>query len=461
MSPHRYLPVTAEDEVAMLQTIGVHAIDELFADVPTAVRYAGRLPVSEALSEPDLLKHMHALARQNADLDTYPSFLGAGIYDHHIPVVIDHLVSRGEFYTAYTPYQPEISQGELQAIFEFQSYMCALTGMAVANASMYDGATAFAEAGVLAVQATNRKRLLVVQNVHPHARAVLATSARGLHIDVVTLPVVAGTPSLDALREALHTPTAAVMVQSPNFYGGLEDIAAIAQIAHDAGALCVVSANPLLLGILEAPGKLGADIVVGDAQPFGIAPSFGGPTCGYFAVQETHMRRLPGRLVGQTVDRDGKRGFVLTLQTREQHIRREKATSNICSNQALLALCASIYLSVMGKQGIQDVASQCVQKAHYAKTQLLTIPGVTCPYPAPTAHEFVIALPEPTTLDRPMHESLVSWVNHRLLDAGILGGYDLSQTDDTLPRHMLVAVTERRTRQEIDQFVTTLRGILA
>jgi len=449
MRNHRYLPATEEDERSMLDAIGVDSTEALFADILASVRFRGRLDVPEALGEAALLRHMRRLAERNADLDRYISFLGAGLYDHHVPVVVHHLVSRSEFYTAYTPYQPEISQGELQAIFEFQSYICELTGMAVANASMYDGATAFAEAGALAANATKRQRLVVSAAVHPEARQVLATTARGLGLELETVGCAGGVTDAAALADALRGgETAAVMIQYPNFFGSIEDVASAAAAAHDAGALLVVSANPLALGALQAPGSLGADIVVGDAQPLGIAPSLGGPTCGYFAVSAAHMRRMPGRIVGQTVDRDGKRGFVLTLQAREQHIRREKATSNICSNQALLALCASVYLSVMGRQGMRDVAALNVRKAHYAARRLSAITGCSLPFSAPFFNEFVLQLPDgaPT----------IAEINDRLLARGFLGGYDLGRDDAALAGRMLIAVTEQRSKEEIDAFASAL-----
>jgi glycine dehydrogenase subunit 1 len=411
------------------------------------------LNVSKALDEQGLLRYMRGLAGKNADFDRYASFLGAGIYDHHLPVVINHVISRSEFYTAYTPYQPEISQGELQAIFEFQSYICELTGMAVANASMYDGPTALAEAGALASGATKRSRLLVSRAVHPEARAVLRTTARGLSLDVVEIGCTPeGATDLADLASKLGSDdTAAVLLQSPNFFGVIEDIAAVEPLAHGAGALLVVSANPLTLGLLEAPGRLGADIVVGDCQPLGIPASLGGPTCGYFAVAEPWMRRMPGRIVGQTVDRTGKRGFVLTLQAREQHIRREKATSNICSNQALLALCASVYLSTMGKQGIQDVASLNVRKAHYAAERLAASSKLLLPLSGSFFNEFVVKLPAGTNTRE---------LNSKLLAHGIIGGYDLGLDYPEWAEHMLIAVTEQRTREDIDQFAAALEEIL-
>lgn len=448
---HRYLPVTEQDRKEMLQTIGIESVEELFADVPESIRFKGTLDVSPQQSEPELLRSMRRLAAKNADAEQYASFLGAGLYDHHIPVTIQHVVSRSEFYTAYTPYQPEISQGELQAIFEFQSYICELTGMAVANASMYDGATALAEAGSLSAMATRRKQLIVSRAVHPEARQIVATYAKGLGLEVKEVGVNDGTTDLHQLAEAVSDQTAAVLIQSPNFFGCVEDLAAVEPIIHQAGGLFVVSSNPLALGLLEAPGKLGADLVVGDAQPLGIPAALGGPTCGYFSASEKWMRRMPGRIVGQTVDRQGKRGFVLTLQAREQHIRREKATSNICSNQALLALCASVYLTTMGKQGLQDVAGLNIQKAHYAAKQLARLDGVELAFSSPFFNEFVVRLPAGTD---------VSQLNRKLLDKGYIGGYDLGRDYPELRGHLLIAVTEQRTKAEIEQFTASLGELL-
>ncbi|WP_127580047.1 aminomethyl-transferring glycine dehydrogenase subunit GcvPA [Paenibacillus koleovorans] len=449
---HRYLPMTERDRAQMLETVGIHSIEELFADIPAQVRFQGELQIPQAMTEPGLLRHMRKLSGKNADFDRYASFLGAGIYDHHLPVVINHVISRSEFYTAYTPYQPEISQGELQAIFEFQSYICELTGMAVANASMYDGSTALAEAGALAHGATKRRKLVVSRAVHPEARSIVRTTAKGLNLEVVEVGCVNGVTDLEQVKSLVDGDTAAVIVQSPNFFGSIEDLAAIEPVIHGAGGLLVVSSNPMSLGLIEAPGRLGADIVVGDAQPFGIAASLGGPTCGYFAVADKWMRRMPGRIVGQTVDRDGKRGFVLTLQAREQHIRREKATSNICSNQALLALCASVYLSTMGKQGLLDVAGLNVQKAHYAARVLGAVEGVDVAYSSPFFNEFVLKLNGGA--------ANVAEVNGKLLEAGFIGGYDLGREYPELAGHMLVAVTEQRSREDIDQFAASLKEAL-
>ncbi|MGG3305842.1 aminomethyl-transferring glycine dehydrogenase subunit GcvPA [Paenibacillus lautus] len=447
---HRYLPMTDQDQADMLAVVGAEKIEDLFADIPQAVRYNGVLPMSKRLGEPELLKHMRRLSDRNADFDRYTSFLGAGLYDHHIPVVLNHVISRSEFYTAYTPYQPEISQGELQAIFEFQSYICELTGMKVANASMYDGSTALAEAAALASGATKRKKIVISRAVHPEAREIVLTSARGLDLDVVEVGIVNGVTDQDALAAAITDDTAAVLLQSPNFFGCIEDVKSIEPLVHEKKALLVLSVNPLSLGLLESPGVLGADIVVGDAQPLGIPASLGGPTCGFFAVSEPLMRRIPGRIVGQTVDQDGKRGFVLTLQAREQHIRREKATSNICSNQALLALCASVYMSTLGKAGMQEAALLNARKSHYAADRVAN-GSLSLPFSSPFFNEFVVKLPEGTN---------VKEVNSKLLGAGYIGGYDLGAAYPELQGCMLIAVTERRTKEEIDQFIGELEAIV-
>lgn len=449
MMKHRYLPMTEQDQSEMLEVVGAESIDELFADIPASIRYNGDLPMSKRLGEPELLKHMRGLSDRNADFERYPSFLGAGLYDHHIPVVINHVISRSEFYTAYTPYQAEISQGELQAIFEFQSYICELTGMKVANASMYDGSTAMAEAAALASGATKRKRIIVSRTVHPEAREIIHTSAHGLGLEVIEVGFSNGVTDTEALASAITDETAAVLIQSPNFFGCIEDVRTIEPLVHARKALLVLSTNPLSLGLLESPGELGADIVVGDAQPLGIPASLGGPTCGFFAVSEPLMRRIPGRIVGQTVDKDGKRGFVLTLQAREQHIRREKATSNICSNQALLALCASVYMSTLGKMGMQEVALLNVRKSHYASERVAS-GTLELEFSSPFFNEFVVKLPGGADMKE---------VNSKLLEAGYIGGYDLGRTYPELEGRMLIAVTERRTKEEIDRFIGELEGI--
>ncbi len=444
MIKHRYLPMTEQDQKEMLETIGADSVEELFFDIPEKVRFKGEYNIKQAKSEAALMKELTGLAAKNADLKSNASFLGAGVYDHYIPVIVDHVISRSEFYTAYTPYQPEISQGELQAIFEFQTMICELTGMDVANSSMYDGGTALAEAAMLSAGHTKRKKVLVSQTVHPESRDVLKTYAKGQNIDVVEVPYKDGLTDIEALKSELDQDVAAVIVQYPNFFGLVEPLKDIEPLVHDIKAQFVVSSNPLALGVLASPGSLGADIVVGDAQPFGIPASYGGPHCGFFAVSKKLMRKVPGRLVGQTVDEDGKRGFVLTLQAREQHIRRDKATSNICSNQALTALAVSVALTALGKKGVKEMSVQNIQKAHYAK-EAFKKKGFELPLAGYHFNEFVIKL------KRPVYE-----VNERLLERGIIGGYDLSRSYPELENHMLIAVTELRTKEEIDQFITEL-----
>lgn len=444
---HRYLPATEQDKRDMLDAIGVERIDDLFSDIPEKVRFKREYDIKKAKSETELTRELTKLAAKNADTTTHASFLGAGVYDHYSPVIVDHVISRSEFYTAYTPYQPEISQGELQAIFEFQTMICELTGMDISNSSMYDGGTAFAEAAMLAAGHTRKKKIVVSETVHPESRDVLSTYANGQYLEVVVIPEKNGVTDLEALEKAVCDETAAVLVQYPNFYGQIEPLKDIEKIAHKGKGLFVVSSNPLALGILTPPGHFGADIVVGDAQPFGIPAAFGGPHCGYFSVTKKLMRKVPGRLVGQTTDENGKRGFVLTLQAREQHIRRDKATSNICSNQALNALAASVAMTALGKKGVKEIAWQNIQKANYAKQKAISL-GLEVLYDGPMFNEFVIKLNVP-----------VKKANQRLLEKEIIGGFDLGKVDTKFANHMLVAVTELRTKEEIDLFLQELGGI--
>lgn len=446
---HRYLPMTEQDKKAMLETIGVSSIDELFSDIPEKVRFTGELNLKPAKSETALMKELDKLSKRNADLKENISFLGAGVYDHYMPVIVDHVISRSEFYTAYTPYQPEISQGELQAIFEFQTMICELTGMDVANSSMYDGGTALAEAAMLAAGHTKRKNIVVSGAVHPEYREVLKTYAKGQYLNVIEVPLNDGITDINALKEMVNDDTAAVIVQYPNFFGRIEPLKDLEEVAHGLKALFVVSSNPLSLGVLTPPGKFGADIVVGDAQVFGIPTAFGGPHCGFFAVTSKLMRKVPGRLVGQTTDEQGRRGFVLTLQAREQHIRRDKATSNICSNQALNALAASVAMTALGKKGIKEMAAANLQKASYAKTAFKKA-GFTVIYDGYSFNEFVVKLNKP-----------VKELNPRLVQKGIIGGYDLGRDYPDLANHMLIAVTEQRTQEEIDTLVKELGDLHA
>jgi glycine dehydrogenase subunit 1 len=439
---HRYIPNTESQQKQMLDAIGVGSPDALFAGVPEGVRLKGRLKLGDALSEREVIGRLKSLASRNADTESHVCFLGAGAYDHFIPAVVDSLLSRQEFYTAYTPYQPEISQGTLQAIFEYQSMICALTGMDAANASMYDGASAMAEAALMACRETRRGEVLAARSVNPQSRAVLRTYARFQSIKVTEFGCAGGMPDLEDLRGRLHDGVAAVLVQTPNFFGVIEDLTEVSRLAHAAGALLVVCADPISLALLKSPGELGADIAVGEGQPLGNTLSYGGPYLGFFAAKEKLLRKMPGRIAGQTVDRNGSPGFVLTMQTREQHIRREKATSNICSNEALCALAATIYLAAMGPHGLKEAASQCMAKAKYAHDALAGT-GLFAPlFGQPFFREFAMA-----------YKGDVTALNRKLLGAGIIGGYALEQDYPEYENAWLVAVTEKRTKAEIDALV--------
>lgn len=438
---HRYIPLTEKDKQEMLQTIGAKSIGELFGDVPSDILLNRDLNIAEGEAETTLLRRLNRIASKNITKETHTSFLGAGVYDHYAPSVVDAMISRSEFYTAYTPYQPEISQGELQAIFEFQTLICELTDMDVANSSMYDGMTSFAEACILAFSQTKKNKIVVSKGLHYQALQVLHTYAKTRkEFEVVEIDLDGTVTDLEKLEAAVDDETAAVAVQYPNFYGSIEDLEKIHSFIEDKKALFIVYANPLALGLLTPPGSFGADIVVGDTQPFGIPAQFGGPHCGYFATTKKLMRKVPGRLVGQTQDDEGNRGFVLTLQAREQHIRRDKATSNICSNQALNALASSIAMSALGKQGIYDIAVQNIEHANYAKQQFIkkgfeVLDGISF-------NEFVVKF------DKPIQQ-----VNEELVKYNIIGGFDLGVVSDDFKNHMLIAVTELRTKDEIDTFV--------
>ncbi|HDZ8768771.1 TPA: aminomethyl-transferring glycine dehydrogenase subunit GcvPA [Staphylococcus aureus] len=438
---HRYIPLTEKDKQEMLQTIGAKSIGELFGDVPSDILLNRDLNIAESEAETTLLRRLNRIASKNITKETHTSFLGAGVYDHYAPSVVDAMISRSEFYTAYTPYQPEISQGELQAIFEFQTLICELTDMDVANSSMYDGMTSFAEACILAFSQTKKNKIVVSKGLHYQALQVLHTYAKTRkEFEVVEIDLDGTVTDLKKLEAAVDDDTAAVAVQYPNFYGSIEDLEKIHSFIEDKKALFIVYANPLALGLLTPPGSFGADIVVGDTQPFGIPAQFGGPHCGYFATTKKLMRKVPGRLVGQTQDDEGNRGFVLTLQAREQHIRRDKATSNICSNQALNALASSIAMSALGKQGIFDIAVQNIEHANYAKQQFIkkgfeVLDGTSF-------NEFVVKF------DKPIQQ-----VNEELVKYNIIGGFDLGVVSDDFKNHMLIAVTELRTKDEIDTFV--------
>jgi glycine dehydrogenase subunit 1 len=447
---NRYLPTTPAQRADMLRAIGVGDLEALLERIPSKARLGRDLGLPAALAEGELTAILQALAAENAHAAEYVSFMGGGAYDHFVPSVINHLLLRGEFFTAYTPYQPEASQGTLRSIYEYQTMICELTGMDVTNASIYDGGSALAEAALMAHGVTEREQIIVSGAVSPLARRVVATYCAGPRLPIKVVPWGDGVTDLDALRKAVTEKTAAVMVQYPNFLGSLEDLDAAAAVAHEKGALLVVSVDPIALALLRPPGETGADIVVGEGQGLGSPTAFGGPYLGLFACRKELVRRMPGRLVGATVDTSGRRGFVLTLQTREQHIRREKATSNICTNVALVALGATIYLALMGKEGLRKVATLSTAKAHYAADVLGRVPGVSRRFEAPFFKEFVLRLPKPPER-----------VLRALRKRKILGGVALGQFDRALKDCLLVAVTENRTRVEIDQYAEALSEILA
>jgi glycine dehydrogenase subunit 1 len=438
----KYIPNTKTQQKRMLDEMGYSSIEELFGDIPKEVRLDKKLTLQGPMAEMELIRHMRKLASENRHVGEYPCFLGAGAYDHYIPSAIDHIISRAEFYTSYTPYQPEISQGTLQAIFEYQTMICQLTGMDVANASLYDGATAVAEGILMACQATKKKEVVIARSLHPEYRQVSATYAKFQDISIIEVGYRDGMIDIDALEKATTNDTAAVVVQSPNFFGIIEDIKPIAELVHRNKALLIVCVDPISLAILESPGTLGADIVVGEGQSLGNSLSFGGPYLGFFATTQKLVRRMPGRVVGETVDTDGNRGFVLTLQTREQHIRRQKATSNICTNQALNALIATIYLSLLGKEGLKEVAYQCVQKSHYLYDKLINTGLFTPVFDGPFFKEFTLRSNIPPRK-----------LNASLLEKDIIGGYPLEKVYPEIGGGWLVAVTEKRTREEMDALV--------
>jgi glycine dehydrogenase subunit 1 len=445
-----YIPISPNERDAMLKTIGVKNLDDLFKDVPAKHRFP-ELDLPPALTEMEAAMELQELADSNESTRDLVSFLGAGAYNHYIPAVIDHILRRGEFYTAYTPYQPEISQGTLQSIFEYQSLMCALTGMELSNASHYDGATAAAEAVYMAWAQFRGKRTKVVvsPSVHPQYRAVIRTYTQGMGVELAGEDsVISDQLSVSSLETLIDENTSLVIVQYPDFFGRIYDYTKLIEAAHAKGALVCIVANPTALAMLKTPGDMGADMVVGDGQPLGIPMWYGGPTLGFFTTKKAYVHKMAGRLVGETVDNRGQRAYVLTLTAREQHIKRERATSNICSNQGLLALGAAIYMSVLGKTGMKQVAELCYQKAHYAAEQLSKIPGYGLCFSDPFFHEFSLCCPKPA-----------AEVNAHLLDHGILGGYDLSQDYPSLPNHMLVAVTEMNSKEEIDMLVEILSEV--
>jgi glycine dehydrogenase subunit 1 len=441
-----YVPATARERKEMLKAIGLSDMDELFRQVPPEVRLKEPLDLPIGMSEMEMLGEMRRMAdntRQDCAV-----FLGAGAYDRFIPSVVSDLANKSAFLTAYTPYQPEMSQGLLQAMFEYQSMVCRLTGMDVANASVYDGATAAAEAMLMARAVNGRSTLLVSGAVHPHTVSVLKTYANSSGMRVECIEMYQGRTHLKKLFLALHDDVCAVLLQNPNFFGCLEEMQEAARIAHAASALLISSASPVSLGMLAAPGALGADIAVGDAQELGNALSFGGPYAGFMAAKQEYVRKLPGRIVGQTKDKPGRRGFVLTLQTREQHIRREKATSNICSNQAHSALAAAVYLSAMGPEGLYEAARLSYNRAHYLQERITNLPGFKALWPTQFFHEFAVRMPaDPDE------------INNELLKKGIIGGYNLQKVHEKYKNAVLFCVTEMNTRAQIDALVCELEAM--
>lgn len=446
---HRYIPSTDADRAEMLKTIGVASVKDLFTDIPADALYP-KLNLPNAKSELELSREIALMGLRDANLVENACFLGAGAYNHFIPATVPHLTFRTEFYTAYTPYQAEISQGTLQTIFEYQSMICALTGMDAANASHYDGATAAAEGAILAInQLPGRNKVLVCPTLHPEYRATIRTYLSGQGV-TVTGDEDSSSTFEQMIEKHLDDKTACVIVANPDFLGQVRDLQPYADRVHAAGALFIVAAYPISLGMYKAPGDYGADVVVGEGQSLGNPVAFGGPYLGIFATKNKFLRRMAGRLVGQTTDTKGRRGFVLTLQAREQHIRREKATSNICTNQALCALAASVYLSTMGKDGLRQVAELCYHKAHYAARKINALPGYRVDLKKEFFNEFVVECPRP-----------VSEINAMLREQHIIGGYDLSKDYPHLGNAMLVAVTEMNTKEQIDKFVAALKGVKA
>lgn len=445
---HRYIPNTDADAKRMLEVIGANSIEDLFKDIPKELQLGRELDLEGPYSELEITRRMTELSGKNKNIDDLVCFLGAGAYDHYIPSLIKHLAGRSEFFTAYTPYQPEISQGTLQAIFEYQTMICNLTDMDVTNASMYDGATACAEAATMAADNTRRNSIVVSATVHPEVRKVLKSYLKLRNIELIEVDMADGVTDIDKLKAVVGKDTAGVIIQNPNFFGIVEDMTEVEKITHENKALFINYVDPISLGILKSPGEIGADIVVGEGQSLGNNLNFGGPYLGFFAATNKLVRKMPGRIIGQSEDVDGKRAFVLTLQAREQHIRRYKATSNICSNQGLVALMASMYLTTLGKQGIKEVAIQSTQKAHYAMKEITKSGKFKPLFDKPFFKEFVVT----SDLDS-------SKVNEELMKNNILGGFELGREYKELENGLLLCVTEKRTKEEIDKLARVMEVI--
>ena len=447
----RYTSATDADRRAMLAAIGAASVDELFAQIPADLRLGRPLDIPAGLSETECFDHLAGLAAGNAHADSELCFLGAGMYDHYVPAIVDAITQRSEFLTPYTPYQPEVSQGGLQVMFEFQTAICELTGLPVANASLYEGPSSVASAAYLAIGATKgRRKLVVSRGLHPHSRETLRTYAAGFGAEIVEVGLAGGVTDAGELAGAVDSETAAVFVQNPNFLGAVEDLQALAAMAKEAGALTVATVDPLTLGVLRAPGECGVDIALGEGQPLGGRLDFGGPSFGFFAATSEHLRRMPGRIAGETTDVDGRRGFVLALQTREQHIRREKATHNICTSQALNALGGAVYLAWLGKRGIVELGELMARRTAYARERLAALDGVELLHDAPVVREFAVRL------DAPVAEVL-----DRISNDGIAAGYPLAREYPEHEDGLLVAITERRSKEDIDRLTDSLGRALA
>ncbi|MBN1780407.1 aminomethyl-transferring glycine dehydrogenase subunit GcvPA [bacterium] len=441
-----FIPTTDENRKQMLKIIGVDEFEALLNDIPKAIRFEGDLDLPSPMSEPEVSKLLLSMAEQNAHTGSYACFLGGGAYDHFIPAAVDHLISRSEFYTAYTPYQPEVAQGNLQAIYEYQSMMAELTGMDVANASMYDGGSALAEAALLVHAQTGRAEICISRSVHPFYREVVKTYCHRSGIRIIDIETQNGITDLGHLKASIGNETAGLLIQHPNFFGALEPVEKMGQMIHDAQGLYVAAVDPISLGIMKPPGEYDADVATGEGQVLGNPLNFGGPYVGIFAVKKALIRRLPGRLVGVTQDSKGRRGFVLTLQTREQHIRRDKATSSICTNEQLCALASAIYLALMGKQGLPRVAELCIQKAHYLADEIQKINGFSLMFNQPFFKEFAVRCPVSP-------EKIID----ALMKEKIFAGINLSRFDYQIDDGLLIAVTEKRSRDEMDRFVQALK----
>jgi glycine dehydrogenase subunit 1 len=441
----RYTSATDADRAQMLSEIGVGSVEELFDGIPEPVRLGRALQLPDGLSEPEVFERLAALAERNADADHEVCFIGAGMYDHYVPAIVDAITQRSEFLTPYTPYQPEVSQGGLQVMFEFQTAMSELTALPVSSAGLYEGPSTVASAGYLARGATGRSRFVVSRGVHPHSRETLATYAAGWGVEIVEVGLDDGLTDAAELAEAVDGETAAVFLQNPNFLGAVEDTEALGAAAKQGGALLIVACDPMTLGVLKPPGECGADVAVGEGQPLGNRLDFGGPSFGFFCASEDHMRRMPGRIAGETVDADGRRGFVLTLQTREQHIRREKATHNICTAQALNALGAMVHLAWLGRQGYRELGELLVRRTAYARDRLASLDGVELLHGAPVARELALRLEAP-----------VGEVLDRCAEQGIAAGYPLGRDYPEFSDGLLVAITERRSREQIDRLAEVL-----